>query len=197
MLKKDDADVTNIVEDHVADKNPSKSSLESDDVSSSSNSSDTSSESESDKDPNDRANVELADLLTLYRQPTPSHTTPTLSDPSDLKSRLASFLPQIKQANEAIEESRRDGTLQNHVLDNAQEGEECIEMNLGLGVLEHRDTTKGQDESDSASDSDEEVRKVDNNAKVMRQKVAPSVMDKLTGQSKKEHKEKKVGIEEI
>jgi hypothetical protein len=62
-----------------------------------------------------------------------------------LQARLASLLPQIAEANRLLE-SRPSG----HSMEEVEEGEQHIEMNLGLGVLEQQ-----EDSSDSNSSSSE------------------------------------------
>jgi hypothetical protein len=70
-------------------------------------------------------------------------------DVPDLKARLATFLPQLKEANRMLDTAKR--------IDDVGEGEQHIEMNLGLGVLEEkREGVQHHDESTSDSEDDEE-----------------------------------------
>lgn len=69
-----------------------------------------------------------ASAITSLPLPKPHRKEPL---PSDLRQRLASFLPQLKSANAAL------NPIETAQLDRVDEGEEhYIEMDLGLGVLE-------------------------------------------------------------
>ncbi|KAL9109877.1 MAG: hypothetical protein Q9227_005580 [Pyrenula ochraceoflavens] len=80
---------------------------------------------------------------------------------SSLQTRLSTFLPQIKAANEAL---RSHIVSADHQLDHVSDGEEqYIELDLGLGVLKERRPEKeidgvrikGTEESQDESDEDE------------------------------------------
>ncbi|BFZ54503.1 hypothetical protein PYCC9005_001540 [Savitreella phatthalungensis] len=62
-------------------------------------------------------------------------------DASDLTSRLSSFLPRMKSANDALAVS---ATQTDHNIESVQDGEPYIEMDLGLGVLEEVGDGDGQ-----------------------------------------------------
>lgn len=67
----------------------------------------------------------------------PLNQRPTMRfEPSALSSRLPGFLAEMAAENEKLEESIRSGELSNFEAGEGDEGEH-IEMNLGLGVLEH------------------------------------------------------------
>ena len=77
----------------------------------------------------------------------PTHDEPTHQP--DLKSRLASFLPQLAAANQTLSHSER--------IDDVSDGEEqYIEMNLGLGVLSETP------ENGKAKGGEEEIRTREN-----------------------------------
>ncbi|CEO58900.1 hypothetical protein PMG11_03595 [Penicillium brasilianum] len=79
---------------------------------------------------------------------------------SDLLSRLSSFLPQMKNANEDLEREIAAGRGQEMVLDSVDDdGKDYIEMNLGLGVLEEKrgdseDSSSGDEGDDEGPDGD-------------------------------------------
>ncbi|KAF2025137.1 hypothetical protein EK21DRAFT_77077 [Setomelanomma holmii] len=72
----------------------------------------------------------------------------------DIRTFLKDFLPQLKAANDELEAQRKAGTLDNKMIDKAEDhtSEQYIEMDLGLGVLEEKDPSA---DDDSVSDSDE------------------------------------------
>lgn len=86
-------------------------------------------------------------------QPQSPKTASTLVD-VDLKSRIAAFLPQLKQANETLRADQR-------IDDVADDEDHYIEMDLGLGVLKEKRrsaTNSGEiqtrESGDSSSDED-------------------------------------------
>lgn len=98
----------------------------------------------------------------------PSATLKLPASPTALKSRLMSFLPQIRQANAELETDPDISTKR--IDDVAGDEEQYIEMNLGLGVLKAKKTsqdtkdvrtTASEDSEssneDSASASDDEA----------------------------------------
>ncbi|EAT82306.1 hypothetical protein HBH56_108460 [Parastagonospora nodorum] len=74
----------------------------------------------------------------------------------DIRDFLKDFLPQLKAANDELEAQRKAGTLKSREIDmtDAEEADQYIEMDLGLGVLEEKGPNA---DDDSASDSDEEM----------------------------------------
>lgn len=106
---------------------------------------------------------EILSQRTAAERPTPSASSSVASDSQSdssedeedatatlpLRDRLASFLPQLKAANERTEALRRAGKLR--TLDQVEGDGPHIEMNLGLGVLEEQGGG-----SSSSSDSDVE-----------------------------------------
>lgn len=68
-----------------------------------------------------------------------------------MSSRLSSFLPQLKAANDALPEDRRDVDIEA-----VTENEPYIEMDLGLGVLEHKDGSADAEAHRSEAEAAEE-----------------------------------------
>ncbi|KAL9086468.1 MAG: hypothetical protein Q9165_007084 [Trypethelium subeluteriae] len=106
----------------------------------------------------------------------------------NLRERLDKFLPRMALANEEIEEQRRHGLLDGQGLENVDDDEdECyIEMDLGLGVLEHKDQGMSDDSSSSSSSSDSEDE--------LKQSSKKNILAKLMGYPREQEK---VGIEEM
>jgi hypothetical protein len=78
---------------------------------------------------------------------------------SNVASKLPGFLAQLRAANEELEEEKSAGSLANHRIeidesDSAAEGEQHIELNLGLGVLEEK-SYEGSTTTESDSSNDE------------------------------------------
>ncbi|KAI9667361.1 MAG: hypothetical protein M1821_000176 [Bathelium mastoideum] len=80
-------------------------------------------------------------------------------DMLNLRERLDRFLPRLALANAEIEEQRREGTWVGKGVEDVDEeaDEGYIEMNLGLGVLEHKDHEMSETSSSSESSDDVEV----------------------------------------
>lgn len=114
---------------------------------------------------------------------------------SDLMSRVAAFLPQLQEANGLLmSEGER------YSMEDVEDGEQHIEMNLGLGVLEEQRRDEESSTTDSSTD-DEEDEEVEADPPVSSAVVNhPSreketrYMDALTGRSKETRSS---GIEEI
>ncbi|KAL7276117.1 hypothetical protein RUND412_000907 [Rhizina undulata] len=71
-----------------------------------------------------------------------------------LLARLHSFLPELRASNQQLELEQANGTIADRVIENVgEDDEQYIEMNLGLGVLEHKDPA---DDTWASSDSDSE-----------------------------------------
>lgn len=115
-----------------------------------------------------------------------SNTTPFGSN-FPLSERLASFLPQMKAANENLEELRRTGRLQEVTLDEVEEGRPHIEMNLGLGVLEEKNGSGSSSESEEEEDDPETTAQASSESHTQGPK-ATHVLDKLMGQPKAKRK---------
>ncbi|KAF2767677.1 hypothetical protein EJ03DRAFT_352880 [Teratosphaeria nubilosa] len=116
-----------------------------------------------------------------------------LGGASDLQARISALLPQLAAANRELE---KEG--QNHSIEVVQDGEQHIEMDLGLGVLEEQ--RGDEDSSDSTSDDADEAEvpgDISISSDTERRKPVckeTSAMCKLMGQSKDR---KKAGIEDL
>ncbi|KAH9828921.1 zinc finger protein AEBP2-like [Teratosphaeria destructans] len=112
---------------------------------------------------------------------------------SDLQARIAALLPQLAAANRELE---REG--QNHSMEDVQDGEQHIEMDLGLGVLEEQG--EDVDRSDATSDGEDEAEvpgDIPNSSNAAGRKAVckdRSVMCKLMGRPTDR---KKAGIEDL
>ncbi|KAJ5682342.1 hypothetical protein N7462_005507 [Penicillium macrosclerotiorum] len=102
---------------------------------------------------------------------------------SDLLSRLSSFLPKLKDANEDLEREIAAGRGKDMVLDSAgDDGKDYIEMNLGLGVLEEKrdgDNLSGDEGDDESSNEDLEKTK-----SLPSRNTDSDVLGKLMGEDK-------------
>ena len=107
----------------------------------------------------------------------------TVSGASDLRSRIASFLPQLRKANEALaptsDEQRLDAVGDNE--------DHYIEMDLGLGVLKQRrgpkpvaGVTQTHERSSSTSSSD-----ISSGDESEPEVASVDVMDELMGKEKR------------
>lgn len=85
----------------------------------------------------------------LSRVPPKIEAVPT----SDLLSRVAAFLPQLAASNRQILQKNPEDV--NIEVLNGVEGDEVIEMRLGLGVLEEQE--KQSDSSDDSEDSKSKI----------------------------------------
>ena len=154
-------------------------------------SSDSSSDSESDEVGSDSSVLDDGesdgDIVTVRGTSKPHiSSSGVLGQARDLKSRLATFLPQLKQAN-----SELDGSTN---LEDVDEEEQHIEMNLGLGVLEARNGVSSDDDEEDSSDEEHVDQSLDSDPpeeKPIRQR---DIMQRLLGQSKVQQK---AGIEVV
>ena len=119
-----------------------------------------------------------------------------LAQPSTLKSRLTSFLPALKKANDTLEHEREAGTLEQRNIENVEDEEEkgYIEMDLGLGVLEEKgaksedgyDTTSSLDDDDLGAESEAEdldLQGVRLRRKNIEESQNRAALDRLMGRS--------------
>ncbi|ORY19511.1 hypothetical protein BCR34DRAFT_462336, partial [Clohesyomyces aquaticus] len=115
--------------------------------------------------------------LIANRGKKPSMKLPKEALAEDLRAHLAQFLPQLAAANEELEARRKAGTLQEKAIEigDAEEAGQYIEMDLGLGVLEHKEP--GAEDAPPDADSDTE-----------------DILGKLMG---REAKKDGVGIQEV
>ncbi|KAJ3079290.1 hypothetical protein HDU99_000070 [Rhizoclosmatium hyalinum] len=107
----------------------------------------------------------LQSLLSISAVPTKGATF-RVDAKNDLLSKVASFLPQLKQANESLQQTIEAG--QSVDIEHVDESEQHIEMDLGLGVFDyapediHKIPKKDvillkKDDDDSESDKEELV----------------------------------------
>ena len=90
------------------------------------------------------------DIITIGGPKKP-HISPShfQAGSDDLRSRLSAFLPQLAEANEALQDGREI-----HSMEDVEADEQHIEMNLGLGVLEEKDEDGDSSSSEDSSDVD-------------------------------------------
>ena len=135
------------------------------------------------------------EIVTLRgaRKPEMGHDQVT-SGAQDLRARLASFLPQLQEANDLLTVGQTE--VQN--MEDVGEDEQHIEMNLALGVLEEKDDGEDEHSSESDSQSEEEAEKdipaSSGRAKRLPEDQEASVMGKLMGRPKGR---RKVDIEDL
>lgn len=121
----------------------------------SSNSSASESESSDSLSSEEDSSEEDSDEEEATAVPTAAHTKPNMRanvGKGDLKSRLAAFLPQLAESNLQLENLKAKGELKS--FEDVEEGEQYIEMDLGLGVLEEK--KPGQPESEDEEEEEEE-----------------------------------------
>jgi hypothetical protein len=115
----------------------------------------------------------------------PSHPRSSATSQTDLRSRLASFLPQLQQANAKLETDPDAASRQIDHVDDAEE--QYIEMNLGLGVLRAKPgsedagvkTTVSED-SESSGDASDDTASVSEDH-VGAGNIQVGIVDKLKG----------------
>ncbi|KAF2190214.1 hypothetical protein K469DRAFT_747428 [Zopfia rhizophila CBS 207.26] len=169
----------------------SESELEesSDDTSSESSSEEVSDE-ESDEESslNEENEDEIINLI-ANKGNKPVIKFPRNESAAGLRLRLKGFLPQLAAANEQLEKERKAGTLKKREIEKDGEAEgEYIEMNLGLGVLEHKNSKAQDSETDGGGETHD--GNSDAEGRPAREK---DIFGKLMGRDKKES----VGIQEV
>lgn len=128
------------------ERNSSMSSLEAADSDGDSESS-ISSDSHSDSSDPDSDGDEDEDIVTIGGPKKPNISRLGATDePEDLRTRIAALLPKLEEANSLL--TSEGGQ---YSMEDVEDGEQYIEMNLGLGVLEQQD-----EDDDSSSDSSSE-----------------------------------------
>lgn len=142
--------------------NDSDTSMDSSDDSASSivedDENDDDEQEEEDEDDNQEQNhgPPMADeIITLGAPKKPRINAGVLSGASDLASRLKAFLPQMQQANSELSEKGAGLSMED-----VADGEEHIEMDLGLGVLEQKKANDLDDllRKQQRADTDDEAR---------------------------------------
>ncbi|KAG9565763.1 hypothetical protein KCU71_g1644, partial [Aureobasidium melanogenum] len=129
----------------------------------------------------------------------PSFARPTTSD---LQSRLQAFLPQMAAANAELEKLAKEGGLEGKRLEDVGEGDEYVEMELGLGVMEEKregeeNSEDSSDESseDSSEDSSEVDEEDDKKKQKEKEQKEKDILGRLMGH--KQGREKGAGIQEV
>ncbi|THZ84192.1 hypothetical protein D6C84_04309 [Aureobasidium pullulans] len=138
----------------------------------------------------------------------PKNQKPNFARPatSDLKSRLQTFLPQMAAANAELEKLAQEGGLEGKRLEDVGVGDEYVEMELGLGVMEEKkegddssDETSDESSDDSSEDSSEEDDDDDEKEQKKKQKEKEQkekdILGRLMGH--KQGREKAAGIQEV
>lgn len=164
--------------DHVRDS--SMSSLRSLDTESDSESS-ISTDSDSDSDISGSDEDEDEEIVTIGGPKKPQFFHPSSSDGMhDLKARIADLLPQLEAANSMLTSEAGQ-----HSIEDVEDGEQHIEMNLGLGVLEHQDEEGGSEvgsEDDIDADDDQtDLPVCSGSVQDEQEGKEMKVMDKLKG----------------
>ncbi|KAF2398672.1 hypothetical protein EJ06DRAFT_88179 [Trichodelitschia bisporula] len=112
-----------------------------------------------DDEAKDDANDDAPETITNVRPGVKPTITADAARPSPLLQQLRGFLPQLKAANEELEKAREEGKLDERVIENVDEGDQYIELNLGLGVLEEKDPNKESSDSESEEEEDDDKPK--------------------------------------
>lgn len=178
------------------DRISSMSSLEPTD---SASDTDSSVSSESDSDLSDsESESDQEDIVTIGGPKKPAIGRTGAADGyDDLKTRLAAFLPQLEEANGLLTSEGGQWSMED-----VEEGEQHIEMDLRLGVLEEQDEDEdGSNDSDSedldgedAVDGEPDLPVSSGATKRSPKGEETRYMETLTGRCKEEQN---VGIEEI
>jgi hypothetical protein len=138
----------------------------------------SSSSSSSDSDSSDSARI--------MTSPTPARNE-RIGNATSLSSRLSSFLPAIAAANAQLESERRNDTTVNRNIEDI-DGENYIEMDLGLGVLEEKNLDKSSSDTDSDDGNDGDDSDSDEKKSTPRErktkKREKDVMSKLMGKER-------------
>jgi hypothetical protein len=143
----------------------------------------SSSSEESDDSNSDEGESESADIATVKPGSKPNFSARVASGAPSLEDRLKSFLPQLAEANNKLQQN-------GFTMEDVKEGEPHIEMNLGLGVLKELNGKDGEEGADSSEDEEEDG---DATASPERKRREKDIMGKLMGGRKNEA----AGIEEV
>jgi hypothetical protein len=147
----------------------------------------SSSSEESDDSTSDEGESENDDIATVKPGSKPNFSAPVASGAPSLQDRLKSFLPQLAEANNKLQQN-------GFSMEDVKEDEPHIEMNLGLGVLKELNGKYGEEAADSSEDEDEgESEGEGEDASPERKRREKDIMGKLMGGRKNEA----AGIEEI
>lgn len=98
------------------------------------------------------SNGEDEEIITIGGPQKPRRIqTDVMKGAQDLRTRLNTFLPELAASNELLSSN---GAKLN--IEDVGDGEEHIEMNLGLGVLEEKKDDESDSESDTVSEGEDE-----------------------------------------
>jgi hypothetical protein len=145
----------------------------------------SSSSEESDDSTSDEGESENDDIATVKPGSKPNFSAPVASGAPSLQDRLKSFLPQLAEANNKLQQN-------GFSMEDVKEDEPHIEMNLGLGVLKELNGKDGEEAAGSSEDEDEGEGE-GKDASPERTRREKDIMGKLMGGRKNEA----AGIEEI
>ena len=95
-------------------------------------------------------------------------------------------------ANAELEKLAQEGGLEGKRLEDVGEGDEYVEMELGLGVMEQK--KEGEESSEDSEDDDEDEKEEKNKQKEKEQKEK-DILGRLMGH--KQGREKAAGIQEV
>jgi hypothetical protein len=146
----------------------------------------SSSSEESDDSTSDEGESESDDIATVKPGSKPNFSARVASGAPSLEDRLKSFLPQLAEANNKLQQDGVNGFS----MEDVKEDEPHIEMNLGLGVLKEMNGKDGEEGADSSEDEEEDG---DATASPERKRREKDIMGKLMGGRKNEA----AGIEEV
>jgi len=147
---------------------------------------DSTSSEESDDSTSDEGESESDDIATVKPGSKPNFSARVASGAPSLEDRLKSFLPQLAEANNRLQQGGANG----YSMEDVKEDEPHIEMNLGLGVLKELNGKDGEGGAESSEDEDEDE---DADASPERKRREKDIMGKLMGGREKQA----AGIEEI
>lgn len=146
----------------------------------------SSSSEDSDDSTSDEGESESDDIATVKPGSKPNFSARVATGAPSLEDRLKSFLPQLAEANNKLQQDGANAFS----MEDVKEDEPHIEMNLGLGVLKELNGKDGEEAADSSEDEDEDE---DPSASPERKRREKDVMGKLMGGRENQT----AGIEEV
>jgi hypothetical protein len=146
----------------------------------------SSSSEDSDDSTSDEGESDSDDIATVKPGSKPNFSARVATGAPSLEDRLKSFLPQLAEANNKLQQDGANAFS----MEDVKEDEPHIEMNLGLGVLKELNGKDGEEAADSSEDEDEDE---DPSASPERKRREKDVMGKLMGGRENQT----AGIEEV
>jgi hypothetical protein len=146
----------------------------------------SSSEESDDDSTSDEGESENDDIATVKPGSKPNFSARVATGAPSLEDRLKSFLPQLAEANNKLQQDGANAFS----MEDVKEDEPHIEMNLGLGVLKELNGKDGEEAADSSEDEDEDE---DASASPERKRREKDIMGKLMGGRENQT----AGIEEV